>query len=67
MGRVDPTPKQRQRLYDANANRCCVSKRNDVGLHIHHIDEDSSNSIDENLAVLCVEDHDRTTGPPPIE
>jgi hypothetical protein len=59
MGRIDPTPKQRQRLYDANAHRCCVCKRYDVGLHLHHINEHSSHTIDENLAVLCVEDHDR--------
>jgi hypothetical protein len=59
MARIDPSLKQRQKLYDANAHRCCVCKRYDVGLHLHHIDEDSSNTIDENLAVLCVEDHDR--------
>lgn len=59
MGRVDPTPRQREQLYDANAHRCCVCKKKDVGLHLHHIDEDSSNTIDDNLAVLCVEDHDR--------
>jgi hypothetical protein len=28
-------------------------------LHFHHIDGDSSNTIDGNLAVLCVQDHDR--------
>ncbi len=43
----------------ANAHRCCVCKRQGVGLHFHHIDENSSNTVDENLAVLCVEDHDR--------
>jgi hypothetical protein len=28
-------------------------------LHLHHVDGDSSNTVDDNLAVLCVEDHDR--------
>jgi len=27
-------------------------------LHFHHIDGDNSNTIDKNLAVLCVQDHD---------
>lgn len=29
-----------------------------MGLHLHHIDGDSSNTVDANLAVLCVEHHD---------
>jgi hypothetical protein len=29
-----------------------------VGLQLHHIDGDNSNTVDENLAVLCVFDHD---------
>lgn len=36
-----------------------MCKRYGVGLHLHHIDGNSSNTVDENLAVLCVEDHDR--------
>ena len=30
-----------------------------MGLNLHHMDGDSANTVDENLAVLCVEDHDR--------
>ena len=59
MARVNPKSSQRERLLKANANRCCVCKRQGIGLHFHHIDQDSSNTVDENLAVLCVEDHDR--------
>lgn len=59
MTRIDPTYSQRRRLFKANANRCCVCKRPNLGLHLHHIDGDSSNTVDDNLAVLCVEDHDR--------
>jgi hypothetical protein len=29
-----------------------------VGLELHHLDGDNSNTVDENLAVLCVQDHD---------
>lgn len=59
MGRLNPGHTQRKRLLTANADRCCVCKRFEVGLHLHHVDEDPSNTVDENLAVLCVEDHDR--------
>lgn len=59
MTRIDPTESQRTRLLEANAHRCCVCKRPNLGLHLHHIDGDSSNTVNDNLAVLCVEDHDR--------
>ena len=59
MPRVNPNATQRKRLLKANAFRCCVCKRPSVGFHFHHIDANSSNTVDENLAVLCVEDHDR--------
>lgn len=56
--RKSPSAEQRDRLLAKNAHRCCVCKRGGVGLHLHHIDEDPSNTVDENLAVLCVQDHD---------
>ena len=59
MARVNPATSQKERLLKANAFRCCVCKRRRIGFHFHHIDENSSNTIGENLAVLCVEDHDR--------
>ncbi|MCA1494975.1 HNH endonuclease [Ensifer sp. NBAIM29] len=59
MARKNPLQSQRDRLIKANADRCCVCKRPKIGLHLHHIDGDSSNTVDDNLAVLCVEDHDR--------
>jgi len=58
MDRVDPTHAQKKRLLEANAHKCCVCKRSSIGFNFHHIDGDSSNTVDENLAVLCVEDHD---------
>lgn len=65
MTRVNPSDSQRIRLFLANAHRCCVCKRPHLGLHLHHIDGDSSNTVDDNLAVLCVEDHDRHHRPTP--
>jgi hypothetical protein len=56
--RRDPTKAQRSRLYAKNARMCCVCKSFEVGLELHHIDGENSNTIDENLAVLCVTDHD---------
>jgi hypothetical protein len=56
--RRDPNPAQRQRLFSQNASMCCVCKAFGVGLELHHIDGDSSNTVDANLAVLCVSDHD---------
>jgi hypothetical protein len=67
MARVKPTKSQRERLLKANAFRCCVCKRSSVGLHFHHIDGDSSNTVDGNLAVLCVQDHDRHHRPSEYE
>jgi hypothetical protein len=57
--RKNPTPTQRDHLTTKNAGRCCVCKRRGVGLHLHHIDGNHANTIDENIAVLCVEDHDQ--------
>jgi hypothetical protein len=65
MARVNPKVAQRDRVLKANANRCCVCKRYGVGLHLHHIDQDSSHTVDNNLAVLCVEHHDRHHRPAP--
>lgn len=59
MARVRPTAAQYRRLLEANAHRCCVCKRRGVGFHLHHIDGKSANTVDANLAVVCVEDHDR--------
>ena len=58
MNRVNPTRLQKLRLLEANAFRCCVCKRSSIGFNFHHIDGDSSNTADQNLALLCVEDHD---------
>ena len=43
-------------------NTCCVCAEMGVGkrVQIHHIDGDRSNNAFENLAVLCLECHDKT-------
>jgi hypothetical protein len=59
MKRINPTPTQKERLLRANAFRCCVCKRANIGFNFHHMDGNPRNTVDQNLAVLCVEDHDQ--------
>lgn len=58
MSRVPVSSKMERRLFEKNAYSCCVCKRTGIGLNLHHIDGDNSNTTDENLAVLCVNEHD---------
>src|SRR5262249_16381700 len=39
---------------------CCVCRDRGKVVQLHHIDEDPSNSVAENLAVLCLECHNQT-------
>lgn len=55
MGRVAVPAKMARKLYELNANSCCVCKRTGVGLNLHHIDGDNSNTTEENLAYLKCE------------
>ena len=59
MTRVRTNTSQERRLLRANADRCCVCKRSGLGVNFHHIDGNSANTIDQNLAVLCVQHHDQ--------
>ena len=63
MGRVAVPPKMANKLYEMNANSCCVCKRTGVGLNLHHIDGNNSNTTEDNLAVLCVYEHDAHNRP----
>lgn len=58
MGRVNPSNAMKKRLLEANAYSCCVCKKTGIGLNFHHIDGNNSNTTDDNLAVLCVKEHD---------
>ena len=46
-------------LYVSNRT-CCVCGERVKAIQIHHIDEDTSNNVFENLAVLCLECHNET-------
>lgn len=39
---------------------CCVCRERRKPIQIHHLDEDPSNSREDNLAVLCFECHHET-------
>jgi len=41
-------------------NTCCVCNERGRAVQIHHLDENPSNHAVENLAVLCLECHDKT-------
>jgi hypothetical protein len=58
MTRVLVPKKLREALLRRNAKACCVCKARNVGLNFHHIDGDSANTVETNLAVVCVRDHD---------
>lgn len=49
---------QRKRLLEKNAHVCCVCKKRGIGVNLHHLDENPSNNDDDNIAVLCVKEHD---------
>ena|SRR2546429_834492 len=50
------------RLLVANNHTCCACQTPRKHVQIHHIDGDSSNCAEENLAVLCLDCHSRVTG-----
>jgi hypothetical protein len=58
MARVPIPKKMRDALLLKNAEACCVCKARNVGFNFHHIDGDATNTVEENIAVLCVYDHD---------
>lgn len=41
-------------------NTCCFCRERGKVIQIHHIDENSSNNVFENLSVLCLECHNNT-------
>lgn len=56
--RVRIPPSLRRIIETRSAGVCCVCRRIDVGTNIHHIDHDPSNNKSENLALICIQDHD---------
>jgi hypothetical protein len=51
-------PQTKETLLKLSAGVCCVCKSRGLGVNFHHIDENPSNNILDNIAVLCVKDHD---------
>ena len=48
-------PETGKKIMLANNSRCCICYQEDV--IIHHIDQDSTNNADGNLAVVCLHHH----------
>ena len=46
-------------LFQAD-NTCCVCREREKTVQIHHIDENPSHNVFKNLAVLCLECHNKT-------
>ena len=44
----------------ASDRTCCVCRERGKAIQIHHIDEDPSNNVFDNLSVLCLECHNDT-------
>jgi hypothetical protein len=56
-----PIPEEvSDQLLFATDYTCCICRRPDRPLQIHHIDEDPSNNDISNLAVLCLDCHHKT-------
>ena len=51
-------PQIKETLLNLNAGVCCVCRSRGLGVNFHHIDENPSNNALDNIAVLCVKDHD---------
>lgn len=59
--RIDIPPKIAAQVLFDSEHTCCICQEPGKAVQIHHIDGDSSNSLDlANLAVVCFEDHDKT-------
>lgn len=55
-----PIPKSTQRsILDKNLGVCCVCKERGIGINLHHIDGNISNNSEDNIAVLCLKEHDQ--------
>jgi len=53
-----PTPIQRS-VKAKSLGVCCVCKERGLGINLHHIDGNPANNDENNIAVLCVQEHDQ--------
>ena len=58
--RVEPENLVAAKVLFESDRTCCICRTQGKPVQIHHIDGDHSNSVSENLAVLCLECHDLT-------
>lgn len=56
--RKNLTSQQKEKLLSMNAGVCSVCKIRGRGVNFHHIDGNPSNNVLDNIAILCVKDHD---------
>ena len=55
-----PIPPATQRsIRTKNLGVCCVCKERGIGTNFHHIDGNPTNNKEENIALLCVKEHDQ--------
>ena len=55
-----PIPKPTQRsILTKNLSVCCVCKERGIGTNFHHIDSNPANNAEDNIALLCVKEHDQ--------
>jgi hypothetical protein len=60
MARVSISPDVAGRVLFDSDRTCCVCRVPGKPTQLHHVDEDNSNSVEANLAVLCLECHNLT-------
>jgi len=58
--RIAITPDISAETLFASDRTCCVCRERGKRIQIHHIDEDPSNYLSDNLSVLCFDCHDET-------
>jgi hypothetical protein len=58
--RTPVPPEVSAEVLFAQNHTCCVCRERGKPVQLHHIDEDPTNHSPENLAVLCLEDHEHT-------
>ncbi|MCK4521281.1 MAG: HNH endonuclease [Nanoarchaeota archaeon] len=57
--RKNLSPKKQKELLRRNAGVCCICRERGLGINFHHIDGNPSNDKLENIAVLCLREHDQ--------
>ena len=55
--------KKQRELLRRNVGVCCICRERGLGINFHHIDGNPSNDKLENIAVLCVKEHDQHNRP----